>query len=60
MVIDRLSAGGEVLWEQKLTTRFFNLQLRRGPDRTLYWVDPNFANPLRWVPAATPGGGLSA
>ena len=56
MLLDRLGAGGRLLWEQKLTTMNFNLQLRYGPDRTLYWVDPNFAKPRRWVPAATPAG----
>jgi hypothetical protein len=52
----RLTSTGTVIWQSYLATPTFNIQLRVGPDGTLYWVDPNFANPRRWVPAATRDG----
>ncbi|HXZ56699.1 MAG TPA: hypothetical protein VEG40_03850 [Gaiellaceae bacterium] len=56
--LSRLSATGHVLWTSELATTIHNINLRLGPDGTLYWtgglVEPRGGD--SWVPVATPSG----
>ncbi len=64
--VTRLSASGTELWTTRIATDVFNVQLRTGPDGTLYWTGPHFAGSSYsaresngvwpWVPVATPSG----
>ena len=59
MRLARLSASGKALWTSRLGTGIGNVNLRTGPDGTLYWVnlgrDQCSLGP-GWMPAATPAG----
>lgn len=59
--ITRLSAGGKVLWTNRIGVGGGG-ELRTGPDGTLYWTGPmpelrDMSDWMpRWVPVATPDG----
>ena len=55
--LSRLSVTGRLLWTSELATTIVNINLRLGPDGTLYWTG-GLADPRgdSWVPAAMPAG----
>jgi len=61
--LSRVSMGGNVVWTRKLDTDDASVQLRTGPDGTLYWTGGGSGQKAKegqgwrpWAPAVTPVG----